>query len=240
MRQRRLKDLDERMERFADYIDTDGKQNKGKWKSLFPACVLSDDQKVTLKDLEQSDSLDVDSNTGKELCLEIGCGKGKFICSLAEAHPHWNLIGIEGQESVIVRAAEKVKDSELENIYLVSSYVRDLRDYFEEGELDRIFLNFSDPWPKAKHAKRRLTYRENLKAYMDVLKEGGTIEFKTDNEGLFDFTLEEIEELGYNIEEMTRDLHESDYESKNYTTEYEEKFKAKGVNIKYVRLRKRV
>ncbi|MBQ9180023.1 MAG: tRNA (guanosine(46)-N7)-methyltransferase TrmB [Firmicutes bacterium] len=220
MRQRKLVDLDERMANLAEYIDKDGAVHKGKWREVFES---------------RSDS-DSDSDSNGELCLELGCGKGKFIYEMAREIPGRNLIGIEGQESVIVRAAEKLKREPLPNVYLVSSYVRDIRDYFEEGELDGIFLNFSDPWPKARHAKRRLTYHENLKGYMEVLRPGGFIEFKTDNDGLFEFTLEEIEELGYPVDEISRDLHADGLDSARFTTEYEEKFIKKGAKIKYVRI----
>jgi tRNA (guanine-N7-)-methyltransferase len=132
------------------------------------------------------------------------------MCERAQAFPDSMMIGIEGQESVIVRAAEKVRTNGLWNAYLISGYVRDIHEFFEDGELDGIFLNFSDPWPKARHARRRLTCRENLAAYMDVIRKGGFIEFKTDNADLFDFTLEEIKALGYEIDEMSEDLHECD------------------------------
>ena len=238
MRQRKLIDLDERMEDLKDYLDLDGTQNKGKWRSVF-------------------------GEDAHEIFLEIGCGKGKFMCERAEAFPRQCIIGLEGQASVIVRAAEKIRQRELArdagrddtsdagqdgtsdagpnipNAYLISNYMRDIHDFFENGELDGIFLNFSDPWPKARHAKRRLTYRDNLKGYMDVIKEGGFIEFKTDNDGLFQFTLEEIEALGYNIEKISYDLAGTDFESANFRTEYEEKFMKKGIKIKFVRIEKR-
>ena len=109
-------------------------------------------------------------------------------------------------------------------------------ELFCAGQLEGIYLNFSDPWPKARHAKRRLTYRERLLDYKWALKEGGFIEFKTDNDQLYDFTLEEISEAGLEISEETRDLHNSIYESRYTTTEYEEKFKEKGKNINYVKV----
>jgi tRNA (guanine-N7-)-methyltransferase len=163
---------------------------------------------------------------------------------------------------VIVRAAEKIRERGLWNAYLISGYVRDIHEFFEDGELDGIFLNFSDPWPKARHARRRLTCRENLAAYMDVIRDGGFIEFKTDNDDLFAFTLEEVEALGYEIDEISWDLHgagegiedpaeraaaaflgfgeleseEGTFAAAEIKTEYEEKFMKKGVKIKYVRL----
>ena len=170
------------------------------------------------------------------MCLEIGCGKGKFMCDMAQAYPGRMVIGIEGQESVIVRAAEKIRDAGLWNTYLVSSYVRDIRDYFEDGELDRIYLNFSDPWPKKRHYKRRLTWRGRLSEYVWALKEGGFMEIKTDNDDLFDFTLEEIAACGWRPAELSRDLHSSDYEARNTVTEYEKKFMGTGKNINYVKV----
>ena len=108
---------------------------------------------------------------------------------------------------------------------------------FEDGELDGMFLNFSDPWPKERHAKRRLTYSQRLLQYRQILAAGGEIQFKTDNEGLFDFTLEQIEEAEMEIMEMSRDLHNSEFAEKNITTEYEEKFAGRGKNINYVKIR---
>lgn len=211
MRQRKLKDLDERMKDLADYLDLDGKQNKGQWRHMFAQQMIAASGEIAqmmyygvLTEEEIEESLYEEDS---KLCLEIGCGKGKFMCERAAAFPDSMMIGIEGQESVIVRAAEKVRMRGLWNTYLISGYVRDIHDFFEDGELDGIFLNFSDPWPKARHARRRLTCRENLEAYMDVVRDGGFIEFKTDNDELFAFTMEEIEALGYEIDEMSEDLH---------------------------------
>jgi len=123
------------------------------------------------------------------------------------------------------------------NIRFVMDYVADIRDYFEENELDGIYLNFSDPWPKARHAKRRFTYGDTLLKYREILKPGGFVAVKTDNEGLFEFTLEEIERLEIEVLEMSRDLHASDLEAKMFTTEYEDKFHGKGKNINYVKIK---
>jgi hypothetical protein len=123
----------------------------------------------------------------------------------------------------------------------VAGYAREVNIdwHFEDGELEGIFLNFSDPWPKDRHAKRRLTHRRNLTGFMEVMKPGGIIEFKTDNDSLFEFSLEEIADLGYEVMEMTRDLHNdpANYQSKEFPTEYEERFSAKGKNINYVKFR---
>ena len=175
--------------------------------------------------------------------LEIGCGKGKFILTRAQRNPEANYIAVEGQENVILRAMEKAETAGLANLRLFNDFVNDLNDYFEKGELAGVYLNFSDPWPKARHDKRRLTYHKRLENYFQVMGEDGFVEFKTDNEGLFEFTLEEIallEEKGLKMAEMTRDLHGEDctYESRQVTTEYEDKFSAAGKNINYVKITK--
>ena len=152
---------------------------------------------------------------------------------------------------MVLRALQKAEENSIANLRIFITYVSDLKEYFDEGELSTVYLNFSDPWPKARHAKRRLTYRDRLKNYKEVLSPGGFIEFKTDNDGLFEFTLGEIEAVGYRVVEMTRDLHGemSDEmfielsgdmsafaaDAAKYTTEYEEKFMALGKNINYVR-----
>ena len=171
------------------------------------------------------------------LFLEIGCGKGNFIIKKALENPDKNYIAIEGQETVILRALEKAMlvEGGIPNLKFMMTFVNSMNDFFCENQLEGIYLNFSDPWPKARHAKRRLTYRERLLDYKWALKEGGFIEFKSDNDGLYEFTLEEIREAGFEIAEETRDLHNSDYESRYTTTEYEEKFRDKGKNINYVK-----
>jgi len=132
---------------------------------------------------------------------------------------------------------EKAEQGGLKNLRIFIDYVQDLKDYFEEGELEGIYLNFSDPWPKARHAKRRLTYHKRLMNYKEVIGPDGCIEFKTDNDGLFEFTREEIKEHGFEMLEVTTDLHASDYVSKFTTTEYEDKFRNNGKNINYVKIK---
>lgn len=177
----------------------------------------------------------------RELYLEIGCGKGNFIIKKALANPDKNFIAIEGQETVILRALEKVKElddggADLSNLKFMLSFVHGMDELFDEGQLSGIYLNFSDPWPKARHAKRRLTYRGRLKDYEWALKKNGFVEFKTDNDALYDSALEEIEAAGLRITEQTRDLHNSSFESRLVTTEYEDKFSAQGKNINYVKI----
>ncbi len=145
-------------------------------------------------------------------------------------------IGIEGQDSVLLRALEKAEQAQIDNIRFAHMFVQDIRDVFQDGELSGIYLNFSDPWPKARHAKRRLTYGERLVQYKQVLRQDGFISIKTDNDGLFDFTLEEIRRMHLEIKEMTRDLHNSNYAAREITTEYEERFRSTGKDIHYVRL----
>ena len=124
----------------------------------------------------------------------------------------------------------------LSNLKFMMNFVHSMDDLFEEDQLSGIYLNFSDPWPKARHAKRRLTYRERLHDYAWALKKGGFVEFKTDNDGLYDSALEEIEATGYEITEQTRDLHNSEFESRLTTTEYEDRFRERGKNINYVKI----
>ena len=172
----------------------------------------------------------------RDLYLEIGCGRGDFLLQLASQHPENDYIGIEGQASVVLRAMEKAAAAGLPNLRFVCAFVNSMEDLFAPGSLSGIYLNFSDPWPKSRHAKRRLTYRGRLRDYARTLKPGGFIAVKTDNDALFDFTLEEIEACGWTPEEMSRDLHESDLPARLVTTEYEKKFRAAGKNINYVKV----
>ena len=148
---------------------------------------------------------------------------------MARLYPEINFIGIEKYSSVLLRAVQKLEEEELPNVRLIRMDAEDLENVFALGELDRIYLNFSDPWPKARHAKRRLTSREFLKRYEQVLKKEGTVEFKTDNRGLFEFSLEEVKESDWNLEICTFDLHHDEELVKgNVMTEYEEKFSSMG------------
>jgi len=160
--------------------------------------------------------------------IEVGMGKGKFIMRLAEQNPQVNYIGIERYSSVLLRALQKREELELPNIYFLCVDAKDLAEIFAPGEVDRIYLNFSDPWPKDRHAKRRLTSPDFMKVYDRILKKDGTVEFKTDNQGLFDYSLESIPEAGWTVDAFTRDLHHSAMAEGNVMTEYEEKFSALG------------
>ena len=163
--------------------------------------------------------------------VEIGMGKGKFIMELAAQNPEINYIGIEKYSSVLLRALEKKKETELSNLFLLRFDAEYLNDIFDKDEISRIYLNFSDPWPKDRHAKRRLTSKEFLSRYDKCLKKDGQVIFKTDNRELFDFSLEQAEEAGWITDKVTFDLHQSDYLEGNVMTEYEEKFVAKGKPI---------
>lgn len=170
------------------------------------------------------------------LYAELGCGKGRFIAEMAQRHPGDLFLGIEGHQGVLLRAGQKLQEQQTSNAKLLCAYVHDIRDFFAEGELDGLYLNFSDPWPKARHEKRRLTHRAYLASYRDVVKKGGFLAFKTDNDGLFEFTLEEIAAEGYDILEMSRDLHNSEYAGENVMTEYEARFSENGKTINYVKI----
>lgn len=163
--------------------------------------------------------------------IEVGMGKGRFIMDMASAHPEINYIGIEMYDSVLLRAVQKreQREDELQNLYFIRMDARNLPDVFEKEEVDKVYLNFSDPWPKERHAKRRLTSRQFLARYDQILKKEGNIEFKTDNPALFEFSLEEVNEAGWTLLAHTFDLHHTpDLMEGNVMTEYEEKFSSQG------------
>lgn len=172
------------------------------------------------------------------LRIEIGMGKGRFMMELAEKNPDINFVGIEKYSSVLLRAIQKMEsmDEPLKNLVFIRMDAEDINKIFDEEEVDRIYLNFSDPWPKDRHAKRRLPSRQFLERYNHILKKDGVVEFKTDNEGLFDFALEEIPEAGWKIKAVTRDLHNDPVMNEgNIMTEYEERFSSMGNPIyKYI------
>ncbi|MBQ0001060.1 MAG: tRNA (guanosine(46)-N7)-methyltransferase TrmB [Clostridiales bacterium] len=192
----------------SDYVVQDPVSNKGKWASVFPAA--------------------------QPLHIEVGMGKGRFLMDLAKLHPEINYVGIEMYDSVLVRAIEKMEEREAagerpQNLLFMRMDARILPEVFEKGEVAKIYLNFSDPWPKARHAKRRLTSREFLARYEQILAEDGVVEFKTDNRPLFEFSLEEIPEAGWHLMASTFDLHHNEEMVQgNVMTEYEEKFSSQG------------
>ena len=173
--------------------------------------------------------------------IEIGMGKGRFIMDLARMNPQINYVGIEKYSSVLIRGIQKLEADPLPNLYFIRMEAEEITSVFAQGEADRIYLNFSDPWPKDRHAKRRLPSREFLRRYDEILVPDGVIEFKTDNHDLFQFALEELEPAGWKILQMTEDLHHnSQMMEGNVMTEYEERFSSKGNPIcKYVIARSR-
>lgn len=191
--------------------------------------------KIVIKDLR------AEGNTSQQLFgndnpirIEIGCGKGDFIVGTAAKEPDVNFLAVEKVSDVLMLAAEKVKKSELPNVRVCCVDAKELAEIFPEGSIDRIYLNFSDPWPKSRHEKRRLTYRTFLEIYKKILKPDGAVYFKTDNRGLFDFSLEEFKEFGMRLEKLTFDLHNSEYMEGNVMTEYERRFSGMGVSINRV------
>lgn len=190
------------------FVVSEPEERKGKWRELF--------------------------GNENPVHLEIGMGKGRFMMDMARLHPEVNYIGIEMYDSVLLRAVQKYEalveeGQRLENLYFLRMDARNLENVFEKGEVGKIYLNFSDPWPKARHASRRLTSREFLARYDKVLAPDGVIEFKTDNRGLFDFSLEEVPEAGWKLLAHTYDLHHDEEMVKgNVMTEYEEKFSSMG------------
>lgn len=165
------------------------------------------------------------------LHLEVGMGKGQFIIGMAMAHPEVNFIGLEIQRTVAAIALKKALEKELPNLQLICGDGGDLENYFEPGEISKMYLNFSDPWPKKRHAKRRLTYKTFLATYKNILQEHGAVELKTDNMGLFEFSLESMNNFGMHFDGVWLDLHNSEENEHNVETEYEQKFAAKGQPI---------
>ena len=161
--------------------------------------------------------------------IEIGMGKGTFITTLAGMNPDLNYVGIEKYSSVLLRAVEKQDELQLPNLRFIRMDAENINEVFGVDEVDRIYLNFSDPWPKDRHAKRRLTSRQFFARYDKMLKKEGRVEFKTDNRVLFDFSVEEVKEAGWNLVECTYDLHSDERLNEgNVMTEYEKKFSDMG------------
>ena len=202
MRMRKKANLEPRMEACAAWQVKDPVAMKGSWRSLYPQA--------------------------RELWVEIGCGKGKFTVETAQANPDILLIAIERCREAMVMAMEKARDMGLTNVFFVDLDVALMEGCFAFGEIDRMFINFPDPWPRSKNAKRRLTSSRFLACYETFLKPEGLLEFKTDNRALFDFSLESIPEAGWYIQDYTFDLHHSPLCEGNVMTEYEERFSSMG------------
>lgn len=195
----------EKLANYPQYVIADANQYKGKWNE------------------------EIFSNNN-EIHIEIGTGKGRFITEMAKAHPDINFIGIEAYTSVIVTALDRLIEAELPNVKLLNLNAEKLEEVFAPGEVARIYLNFSDPWPKNRHEKRRLTYKKFLQIYERILKSEGDIHFKTDNQKLFEYSLVSFSQFGLVLNDVNLDLHNSDFKG-NVMTEYEEKFSAKGNRI---------
>lgn len=190
--------------KHSDYAISNPENYKGKWHEVF--------------------------GNQNPIHIEVGTGKGQFLAGMSQQNPNINYIGIELFDSVIVAAIQKAVDKQLSNFKLLNVNAKNLTEYFDQGEIERVYLNFSDPWPKVRHAKRRLTYKSFLQMYENVLVKGGEIHFKTDNQGLFEYSLISFSEYGLRLKYISLDLHKSDFEG-NVMTEYEEKFSEKGQRI---------
>ena len=203
MRMRRMKNLESRMEKCAAYRITDPAALKGNWRSLKPGCT--------------------------SLWVEVGCGKGKFTAETAEANPDVLLIAVERCREAMVVAMEKAQSMGLTNVFYIDMDVANMEEIFAGEEIDRLFINFPDPWPRKKNAKRRLTHRSFLDKYCRVIRLGGEIHFKTDNAPLFEYSVEEFAACGLEVKNLTRNLHENGIVG--IMTGYEEKFHALGTPI---------
>ena len=208
----RLKNIPGARERIAEskFVIQEPKTIKGSWRTFF--------------------------ENHNEIHIEVGMGKGRFMMEMAEKNPEINYLGIEMYSSVLLRAVQKMEEKELHNLRFILMDAREIEEVFDHEEVDRIYLNFSDPWPKDRHAKRRLPSRQFLQRFEQVLKKDGVIEFKTDNRDLFDFAVEETEPAGWEILEISYDLHQDEKMMKdNVMTEYEERFSSLGNPIyKYI------
>lgn len=204
MRMKRKKSTPRRLEQCQGLLIQEPQQYRGKWTAFF--------------------------GNDHPLHIEIGCGKGAFIAELARRNPDVNYLAIERVPECVVLAAEKIDPALYPNLRFYLGAADNLTDIFAPGEVQRIYLNFSDPWPKNRYAKRRLTHKLFLDRYRAVLADGGGIHFKTDNRGLFDFSVEEFQQCGWRLEQVTYDLHNSGFEG-NIMTEYETRFSSMGVPI---------
>ncbi|AUW97093.1 tRNA (guanosine(46)-N7)-methyltransferase TrmB [Streptococcus pluranimalium] len=201
MRVRKRKGAEDYLENHPQYVILNPEDAKGKWHLVF--------------------------GNDNPIHIEVGSGKGAFITGMALQNPNINYIGIDIQVSVLSYALDKVIESQAPNVRLLRVDGSSLTNYFEDGEVALMYLNFSDPWPKTRHEKRRLTYKTFLETYQQILPEHGEIHFKTDNRGLFEYSLASFSQYGMTLKQVWLDLHASNYES-NVMTEYEQKFSEKG------------
>ena len=203
MRMRKKKNLSPRMERCSDLLVQEPAERRGNWRELMPGAA--------------------------QLWLELGCGKGRFTCEMAAQYPEVLFIAVERVPDAMIIAVERAQQMGLGNVFFVDADAARLPDYFQPGEVDRIYLNFSDPWPSNRHAKRRLTHLDFLLRYRQVLREGGEIQMKTDNHDLFEWSLFQFPKAGFTLTQVTRDLHAGGVQG--VMTDYEEKFYAMGLPI---------
>jgi tRNA (guanine-N7-)-methyltransferase len=203
---RRKKNLEPRLQRCAAVTAAEPAELRGRWRELMPDAA--------------------------ELRLEIGCGKGRFITTMAAANPDVLYVALERERSAAVIAMEKTIELGLHNLYFILGDARELCEYFADGEISDIYVNFCDPWTKKHREDRRLTHRNFLALYKRIMKPDGRFYFKTDNVQLFDFTEQELPAFGMEILTLTRDLHSTDIP--NIKTEYEERFSAQGYKINYI------
>ncbi|WP_165005429.1 MULTISPECIES: tRNA (guanosine(46)-N7)-methyltransferase TrmB [unclassified Enterococcus] len=204
MRVRNRPGAAEMLAAHPNFVISEPTEWKGKWKELF--------------------------GNDHPIHIEIGMGKGQFITGMAKAHPEINYIGVEMQVSVVSIALDKLIECPLPNLKLLHVDGSALTEYFADSEIDQIYLNFSDPWPKKRHEKRRLTYKTFLAVDEQILRPEGEIHFKTDNQGLFEYSLASFSQYGLILQQVWLDLHQSDFEG-NIMTEYEEKFSSRGQRI---------
>lgn len=204
MRLRHIPGAEEQIEK-SPYVVGSPEEKKGRWSEVF--------------------------GNDNPIEIEVGMGKGRFIMELANRNPQINYVGIERYSTVLLKALQKREQMELPNICFMCVDARGLAEIFGEGEVHKIYLNFSDPWPKDRHAKRRLTSPEFMAVYDKILKQDGVVEFKTDNRGLFDYSLESIPAAGWRLNAHTFDLHHDEMAEGNVMTEYEAKFSAEGKPI---------
>jgi len=191
---------------------------------------LLEHRDIVSTDLSQKDNITSWFEKVQTIHIEVGSGMGRFITEMAKAHPEINYIGIERDKNVMIRIVEKAIEQDIKNLRLLTIDAEKLTEIFNPGEIDRIYLNFSDPWPKTRHAKRRLTHANFLSVYKTILKDDGEIHFKTDNQGLFEFSIESMSQFGMKLKNINLNLHDNE-PADNIKTEYEEKFSAKGFRI---------
>ncbi|MGD9604740.1 MAG: tRNA (guanosine(46)-N7)-methyltransferase TrmB [Bacilli bacterium] len=209
MRLRKIKQAATKLESYPDLVVCSGEQNQGKWSTIF--------------------------SNNHPIYLEIGMGKGQFISKNARKNPQINYLGLEKYDSVVLKAARRLEDEAIPNLRFICADAQNLEQIFQKEEITKIFLNFSDPWPKERHAKRRLTFDHFLERYEHILKHPGIIELKTDNRQLFEYSIMKFNERRYRFLEVNLHLHEQPNED-IITTEYEDKFISENKTIYYLKV----